>query len=660
MGKIFSKYYSRLLFIVTGIAATIWFLFRVIPKPQRAGYPCMQAAAPLMSAFVTYVLSLGGSWLLFRKGWAKMKESRYLSAGAAFAGCLVLFVMFNIGESKKSYSSTLGNNAELGVLPEGANNPMGTGWGIFPGRVAWVRNTSATLETCTNKITNAYFMPKNNNQDTINKMADVAVKAIGGEANVKDSWEAIFKSFNKKKTGSETGYTTGQTIFIKVNNGQAGWAIDMSDMSETGTTSSTGVTNAAMTNTTPFTVLAFIRQLVDTCGIPQNKIYIAEPMTHVYKSMFDVIHAKYPDVIILDKENHTSLGRTTSSGWTDDVIAYSDKGNEMPDAMYDGLMNEMYDADYMINMAALKAHARAGISLCAKLHFGSHGDHPGYGYGSFHLHAGLISVNGNDMLDGDARVDYGMYRVLTDLMGHEKLGRNTLLFVVDGLWSGIEATDMPVKWKSAPFNNDFPNSLFISQDEVALESVCHDFLRAEATVNTAFKNRPLFPAVDDYLHQAADSANWADGITYDPEGDGSPMPYSLGVHEHWNNATDKKYSRNLSPTGKGIELLELSTIATPTSIADRYHESIVARAFPNPCTTQTEVQLSLRTSADVEFTVISTNGRSTQTILKHGMAAGDQSFRLNTVTWAKGVNLLHIKVKTSQGVETGTLRILVN
>jgi hypothetical protein len=29
---------------------------------------------------------------------------------------------------------------------------------------------------------------------------------------------------------------------------------------------------------------------------------------------------------------------------------------------------------------------------------------------------------------------------------------------------------------------------------------------------------------------------------------------SLGVHEHWNNAQDKKYSRNLK-TGAGIELV---------------------------------------------------------------------------------------------------------
>jgi len=164
------------------------------------------------------------------------------------------------------------------------------------------------------------------------------------------------------------------------------------------------------------------------------------------------------------------------------------------------------------------------------------------------------------------------------LIGHEKLGRNTVLFIVDGLWGGVEATERGYKWKSVPFNNDWPNSLFVSQDEVALESVCLDFLRAEALVNTAFKNRPFFPAVDDYLHQAADKANWANGITYDPEGDGTEMPASLGVHEHWNNATDKQYTRNLG-TGNGIELISYKSVFTGNQpIA----QTSGFKSYPNP------------------------------------------------------------------------------
>ena len=48
-------------------------------------------------------------------------------------------------------------------------------------------------------------------------------------------------------------------------------------------------------------------------------------------------------------------------------------------------------------------------------------------------------------------------------------------------------------------------------------------------------------------------ANPPSGTVYDPEGDGTRLA-SLGVHEHWNNPTDKQYSRNLG-TGNGIELV---------------------------------------------------------------------------------------------------------
>jgi hypothetical protein len=57
---------------------------------------------------------------------------------------------------------------------------------------------------------------------------------------------------------------------------------------------------------------------------------------------------------------------------------------------------------------------------------------------------------------------------------------------------------------------------------------------------------------DNYLHEAALADHAPSGTVYAP--DGEPLK-SLGVHEHWNDATHKQYSRNLSPTGTGIELV---------------------------------------------------------------------------------------------------------
>jgi hypothetical protein len=132
-----------------------------------------------------------------------------------------------------------------------------------------------------------------------------------------------------------------------------------------------------------------------------------------------------------------------------------------------------------------------------------------------------------------------------------------MLCIVDGLFGGgSDETRGPVKYFMAPFKDDWSNSIFLSQDQVALESVCFDFLRTEwdgknkhNPANNIFEEVPNMFGVDDYLHQAANSKNWPEGIVYDPDNSGKPIP-SLGVHEHWNNAMDKQYTGNLGfPNG---------------------------------------------------------------------------------------------------------------
>jgi hypothetical protein len=319
-------------------------------------------------------------------------------------------------------------------------------------------------------------------------------------------------------------------------------------------------------------------------------------------------------------------------------------------------MKEMYDANYLINAAALKAHARNGISLNAKLHFGSHGDHPyGYGFGSFHLHEGLISTVDNDVLTTGVRGEYGMYRVLVDLMGHEKLGRNTVLFLVDGLWSGIEATDMPVKWEMEPFNYDFPSSVFLSQDGVAIEAVCLDFLRAEADINFLFNDRPFFPAVDDYLRQAADKSNWPANFKYDPENDGTEIP-SLGVYENWNNSTDKQYSKNLG-TGDGIELVKLVKAATGTKQIDKPEMSL--SAFPNPCIGSTTLSYNLETESIVSLSLVSLDGKTYPIFSDKQNMPGNHTNKINTSELEKGMYICRIQTKKGTNSEIQSLKLVV-
>ncbi len=140
-------------------------------------------------------------------------------------------------------------------------------------------------------------------------------------------------------------------------------------------------------------------------------------------------------------------------------------------------------------------------------------------------------------------------------MASQYLGRNTMLVIVDGLWPSDEAVNHPEKWQMAPFNNDWASSILVSQDQVAIESVCFDILRTEYDGPEIEENRPNMGAVDDYLEQAADWNKWPEGVNYDPDNSGNFFT-SLGVHEHWNNAKMKQYSGNLGKPN-GIELITI-------------------------------------------------------------------------------------------------------
>ncbi len=127
------------------------------------------------------------------------------------------------------------------------------------------------------------------------------------------------------------------------------------------------------------------------------------------------------------------------------------------------------DAAYLINIPCLKSHSSAGISVAAKNHQGSvlASDQSANSQSASHLHYCFPDGNHNEMKQ---------YRHLVDYMGHEKLGGNTVLFIVDAIWSGTDWNGAVEKWGMKPFNNDYTSSLFLSQDGVAIESVCYDFL----------------------------------------------------------------------------------------------------------------------------------------------------------------------------------------
>ncbi|MFY9152681.1 MAG: two-component regulator propeller domain-containing protein [Prolixibacteraceae bacterium] len=537
------------LFLLMGIISTIWFLIRVIPKPSRAGYPCIQVAAPFMSGFVIYLLSLGGLTIGLRKARQNILNARYIAAGSFMLVALVGLVISLTPNSLNSFAGGLNVTGP----DDGPNQPMGKGMGVNPGRVIWVWDPKATNADCINAFD--LYKPENTSQSVVNRMVVDGVKKLSGKTNLHESWDALFRNFNLQKGKTDKPYTPGEKIFIKINQGTAN--VKLSEKERNSgffipkklTESQDAKKGYAGTcETYPDVVLEILRELVHVVGVEQKNISIGDPISHIFGHNYEAWATEFPEVVYVDKSS-SDFGRTLISPTSKDLVFYSDKTQS------DKLYNIIENADYMINVANLKPHGRAGVSLTAKNHFGSHSRNS-----AFHLHYSLISPVSLGIPSNNG---YKKYRVLVDLMGSRYLGKNTLLYVVDGLYGGgSNETKVPVRYFMAPFNNDWCNSIFLSQDQVALESVCYDFLRTEwngtyshSAANNAYESIPNVNGVDDYLHQAADPVNWPDDIVYDPDNSGTPLA-SLGVHEHWNNSSKKQYSRNLG-LSKGIELLSI-------------------------------------------------------------------------------------------------------
>lgn len=632
-----SKFSTKITFFVLGIGSTIWFLIRVIPKPQRASYPCMRAAAPFMSSFVVYLLSLAGASVLLKK-FPKGFKSVQVSLTAMF---------FILALAIPGVSIIKNNNVEqsIGSQLEAPNSPVGEAKGIFPGRVVWAYNPNATDESCTNSsATSGYFLDKYTDQVEVDKMLNECMYEVTGKESIKDSWDAVFKFHNKERGKGEVGYKAGEVIFLKIN--RTSTYTMKSNFSH-------GSNNIC--ETSPQIVTSVLRHLVNEVGVAESDIYIGDPLKRIYDNDYEKWHGEFPDVHYLDNVESKG-GREKVVKSSSAIIKYSDRGEILRtgswssaldgDPFYDDNLYTIFEEmEYLINLPNMKGHERAGVTMFAKNHFGSHTRED-----AKHLHGGLVNIGG-----APNRNTYGQYRVQVDLMSHELLGKKNLIFIMDALYSSEHEVNKPDKWKKAPWNNDWTSSIFVSLDPVAIESVGFDFLYYEydGESGNGF-DYPHYGAVDDYLHQAADKANWPDDISYDPEDDGSEIT-SLGVHEHWNNASDMQYSRNLE-TGNGIELVKLTPEVFTSNTMQTLETELQLEAFPNPVVSNLNVQFNLQFNANVNARIISLDGKLVETITNEDLNEGMHNFSFDASALKSGLYLIHLHCKSANKSIIKTLK----
>lgn len=367
---------AKLQFFIFGIASTAWFLIRVLPKPSRAGYPCMRAAAPFASAFVLYLISLTSSVFFIKR------SGNYLKLGKIRLATISLVLGLGASIVAFIYRDSPVSAAETPL--EGANQPIGVAKGINPGRVVWVYDTAATNKNCTNAYGNGYFMDTNTDQIEVDKMLDEGLKELTGKTTMAEAWDAIFKYHNQTRGKGSVGYKSTEALFIKINATSTWWE---------NINSSYGRNNNgyyAISETSPQLILSLLRQLVYKVGVPESKIYVGDPLKHIYQDNYTKWHNEFPDVHYLDYSS-SGNGREKVIKSATAVVRYSDRGAVLKTTsgatVYrDSLYTIFETMEYMINLPNLKAHEYGGVSMFGKNHFGSQTRSD-----ASHLHSGLVS-----------------------------------------------------------------------------------------------------------------------------------------------------------------------------------------------------------------------------------------------------------------------------
>jgi len=433
-------------------------------------------------------------------------------------------------------------DARIFISPEGPNQPMGQGRGIFPGRVVWTQDFAATKW---DGLTGKWWEAANIDQAVAERMLSDTLRSLTGARTDGEAWDELFRHYNQTHGRGDRGYRAGETITLKVN---------MNPDEKPGEWTNAGFPS-------PHMAYALMKQLVGQAGIPGHCIVITDPSRPIKDMLLSKIRADtrpdYQQIVVADREGTTAPRILAEPDLTVPVhfdLPHAD-GTIEKAALY--LPRVYTQADYLIDYCVVRPHRVFGLTLSFKNHFGA-------------VYNAQRKIFTPDILHCFAIWDYptpythGHYNGLVPLLGHKDVGGKTVLYFAEGLYtSPNQGTGTSVvRWKT--LGNRWFSSVLASQDPVALDSVALDLITSEPNLTTQpnGKPNPSFNGnIDGYLHEAALADHPPSGAVYDPEADGTPLA-SLGVHEHWNNPQDKKYSRNLGK-GSGIELVRVGP-AEPT------------------------------------------------------------------------------------------------
>lgn len=478
-GLAFLSKKKGLLFHLGGILAIAWFLFRVLPKPDRIRYPCQQMS---LSVALGYLAFWSGLFVLLSKS---VRSLKFRSAKVAASFVVFSLIAVSLSGMVFAWPYFFHKSTEWDPQPY---DPIGSPLGARPGRVVWVWDPNATEE----ELDGFWWEAQNNNQSVLDSMMSQGIRSLTGSMCDRASWEFLFRWFNLKENGVSQPYEPGEKIAIKINmnNGYFG-DYDFESMD---------------VDANPYVVKALLSQLIDVVGVAPEDITVYDSSRKLMDWFFyRVYYEQYPADDLVAEFEGVNFVDSDGSAWGREKAVPSEQKIHFAgeDDFVPTLPVSVVEADYLINMPIAKRHIDDRVTLAAKNWFGSWIEE-------------VVDVHPYH----EASLKMGEPTPQTDLTAHEQLGQKTFLYIGDGTFGCRYGNSEISKFQMYPFNGDWMSSLFFSQDPVAIDSVMWDFFYMEGTG----------PGEDahNYLHESAMPPEGR----YDPEGDGSFVNFSLGVHEH--------------------------------------------------------------------------------------------------------------------------------
>ncbi len=275
------------------------------------------------------------------------------------------------------------------------------------------------------------------NQDVVYEMVDQGVMQLMGTTTRAAAWQALIPD-----------YVSGQRVAIKVNLNNAGSRDDSDNIIDALIQPVNGV----------------IRGLKEI-GVSESDIWVYDAVRWIPNRLRN--GCDFPGV------QFSGAWDTNAQGFSETERVTFEPPPGGPSLADQRISNVLVNADYLINMPIMKKHSGAYVTLSFKNHFGSIENCAAlHGY----------TLPSSNIYTPD-------YNPMVDIYNNPHFVGKTILTIGDGLY-GCRPHNYaePEPWVT--FSNQAPNSLFFSQDPVAIDCVMYDFLEAEVGVQSG---------ADDYL-----------------------------------------------------------------------------------------------------------------------------------------------------------------